>query len=183
MVVAIHQPNYLPWLGYFYKIWASEVFVFHDNIEFSKGNYHQRVYIRSSYTSMEKKFISVSLKRHSDFVLFKDLELNQDHDWQTKHLNILKNTYRQAPFFGTYFPEIEAILMNSRNEIYFSKFCIHLVKHILGLLAIERPFYISSNLPILPLKADYYNAAIVKYLDGSVYLSGIGGRLYQKETT
>jgi hypothetical protein len=51
MTIAIHQPNYLPWLGYFYKIYASDVFVFHDAVEFSKASYTKRCKIRMHKSS------------------------------------------------------------------------------------------------------------------------------------
>lgn len=39
MIVAIHQPNFLPWLGYFYKMLMADIFVFLDCVPFSKGGY------------------------------------------------------------------------------------------------------------------------------------------------
>src|SRR3546814_3690829 len=45
MIVAIHQPNYLPWLGYFHKIARADVFVFLDDVQFSKNGYTNRVRI------------------------------------------------------------------------------------------------------------------------------------------
>lgn len=50
MIVAIHQPNYLPWLGYFQKIAQSDIFVFLDDVQFTKGGYTNRVHIAESLT-------------------------------------------------------------------------------------------------------------------------------------
>ena len=47
MTVAIHQPNYFPWVGYFYKIKAADIFIFLDDVDFSKGSYTNRCRIRS----------------------------------------------------------------------------------------------------------------------------------------
>ncbi|MEC8198310.1 MAG: WbqC family protein, partial [Pseudomonadota bacterium] len=47
MIVAIHQPNYFPWLGYFRKMIEADVFIFLDDVQFSKGSYTNRVGIRS----------------------------------------------------------------------------------------------------------------------------------------
>jgi WbqC-like protein family len=41
--VAIHQPNFLPWLGYFQKIYASDIFIFHDAVEFTKRSFTQQI--------------------------------------------------------------------------------------------------------------------------------------------
>ena len=46
MIVAIHQPNFLPWMGYFWKIAHVDRFVFLDNVQFSKGSYQNRVKVK-----------------------------------------------------------------------------------------------------------------------------------------
>ena len=47
MKVAIHQPNYLPWMGYFHKMHHADVFIFLDDVQFTKGSHINRVKILS----------------------------------------------------------------------------------------------------------------------------------------
>ncbi|MBK8563691.1 MAG: WbqC family protein [Saprospiraceae bacterium] len=61
-IVAIHQPNYFPWLGYFYKIAACDVFVFHDNVEHSKRYPTRRTLIRKSAEDIAPIWLTVPLK-------------------------------------------------------------------------------------------------------------------------
>ena len=47
MIVAIHQPNYLPWLGYFYKMVKADIFVLLDNVQYEKNGYTNRCQIKT----------------------------------------------------------------------------------------------------------------------------------------
>ena len=59
--VAIHQPNYLPWLGYFAKIKKCDIFVFLDDVQFSKNSWQNRVHIKSPNG---KQFLTQPLNKH-----------------------------------------------------------------------------------------------------------------------
>ena len=60
--IAIHQPNYLPWLGYFYKIANSDVFVFLDDVQFSKNSYTNRVQVFGKDEKM--RWLTVPVSAH-----------------------------------------------------------------------------------------------------------------------
>jgi hypothetical protein len=178
MTVAIHQPNYFPWLGFFYKIYASDVFVFHDNVEHSKRYPSRRTRIRKASGSEESCWLTVPLKKHSDFTLIKDLEIDHSQDWQGKHLRKIRNSYYGSPFFNEVFPSIESWFGASERVDSLAGLNIFLVKNILEMLGIEREIRWSSELPVEG-KGSEYNVGLVKYLGGTVYLSGKGGSNYQ----
>ena len=177
-VVAIHQPNYLPWPGFFYKIFASDIFVFHDNVEHSKRYPTRRTRIRKAIHSKEPCWLTVPLKKHSDFTLIKDLEIDHSQDWQGKHLRKIRNSYARTPFFGEFFPKLEEWLSATRQFDLLAEMNVYLVNNILERLGIERKILRSSDLPAEG-KGSSYNVALVKYLGGRVYLSGKGGSNYQ----
>lgn len=184
MKIAIHQPNYLPWLGYFYKIWVSEKFVFHDNVEYTKKSFTKRVCIRKYPDTDTTNYLSVPLKHHSDFELIKDLKICNNINWREKHLNKVYYVYHRAPFFDAFFPMYKQILTD-KNPL--DDTLVHLnttlIKAIMQVLGINTPLYYSSHLPISVLKADFYNAEIAQFLGGTHYVSGTGAQNYQSQLT
>ena len=183
MIIAIHQPNYLPWLGYFYKIWASDIFVLHDNVEFTKQSFTKRVFIRKSANSTEATYLSVPLKKHSDFIFIKNLKISTEQNWQKSHLNKIYNTYHRAPFFNNYYPIISKTLLDSYLTESLAELNKKLILNILNILNIDSQIVMSSDLPLSGYRADEFNAAIVAHLGGSVYISGTGAKKYQSENT
>ena len=182
-IIAIHQPNYMPWLGYFCKIWASDTFVLHDNVQYTKQGFTKRVFIRKTSNTTDLTYLSVPLKRHSDFTLIKDLEICLLQNWQTKHLNKIYNTYHKAPFFDLYFPQIAQVIVQSRYIKDLKMLNYQLIHCLMNCLNIKTTLLFSSELPISGLRADEYNAAIVHYLGGNAYISGAGAVKYQTEFT
>ena len=103
MTIAIHQPNYLPWMGYFLKIASCDAFIFHDAVTLNIKGYTRRTQIRNS-DSEEPKKLSVSLKSASQNTLIKDIHDSEHVDWRTMHLTQIEKTYQQSPYFEEVFP-------------------------------------------------------------------------------
>jgi WbqC-like protein family len=183
MIVSIHQPNYIPWLGYFYKIWASDAFVLHDNVEYTKQSLTKRVFIRKEPNTLSRVYLSVPLKKHSDFALIRELEICNIQNWQKKHLNKIYNIYHKAPFFKKYYPIIQKTIELSHDLKHMADLNKFLIFNVLDILDINKPIYVSSQLPIKGFKADEYNAEIVKKIGGDCYISGVGAKKYQIENT
>lgn len=183
MTISIHQPNYLPWIGYFYKIWASDIFILHDNVEYTKHSFTKRVFIRKYPAISEKDYLIVPLKRHSDFALISDLKMCHEQNWQQKQINKIYYVYHKAPFFKDYFPILEQSILASRDLAYMADFNKNLILDILGFLNIDRKIVLSSELPIRGFQADEYNAELVAYMGGDLYISGTGAKKYQFNMT
>jgi hypothetical protein len=183
MIVSIHQPNYIPWLGYFYKIWASDAFVLHDNVEYTKQSFTKRVFIRKEPNTLSRVYLSVPLKKHSDFALIRELEICNLQNWQQKHLNKIYYIYHKAPFFKQYYPIIQKTIESSQDLTHLADLNKFLIFNVLDILDIDKPIHISSQLPLKGFKADEYNAEIVKEVGGDAYMSGVGAKKYQAENT
>jgi hypothetical protein len=181
--VAIHQPNYLPWLGYFYKIWLADVFIFHDRVEYTKRSFIKRVQIRTISPDMPAILLSVPLCRHSDFALIADLQIDHTQNWQAKHLNLLKNHYAKSPNFSTVLPMVAAWLQKSKDITTLADWNIFLISAIFKYLNVsEKKFLRSSEIVELSdLKADAYNLALAQYCNATTYISGIGAKKYQSD--
>jgi len=95
MIVSIHQPQYLPWLGYFDKIERSDIFVFLDNVQFKKNEWQNRNKIK---TSEGWQWLSVPVI-HKFMQKISEVKINNTVWWGKKHLNALITNYSKAPFF------------------------------------------------------------------------------------
>jgi WbqC-like protein family len=100
MMVAIHQPQYLPWLGYIDKIDRSDSFVILDSVQFKKNEWQNRNRIKSA---RGWQWLTVPvLHRHPEKI--RDVRINNAVDWRRKHLQALEINYSRAPYFQDYIP-------------------------------------------------------------------------------
>jgi len=178
MIVAIHQPNYLPWLGFFYKIYASDVFVFHDDVEFSKASYTKRCMIRKEKHSTETTWLSVPVKKHHTGTRISQIKLSLDRDWQLKHLRKVENTYGTAPCFDANFSWLREILMVKTADDSLAGNNIRLILAIAERLGLKTRFSKSSELS-LNGSGNVLNFSIASQLGATEYLAGTGSRKYQ----
>ena len=87
MIVSIHQPNYIPWAGYFHKIANSDVFVIFDDVQFPRGK--DWIFRNKIKTESGEKWLSVPVKNKNKFLKINEIEINNDIEWQKKHINAL----------------------------------------------------------------------------------------------
>ena len=106
MKVAIHQPQYLPWLGYFDKLDSADVFILLDTVQFKKHEWQNRNRIR---TKEGWQWLTVPIidrfPERIDLV-----EINSRTDWQRKHCQALRLHYGGSPFWNPLGPELLALL-------------------------------------------------------------------------
>lgn len=109
-IVSAIQSSYIPWKGYFDIIHDSDVFVFYDNVQFTRKSW--RVRNRIKLTNGRTDWITIPIGDvhiHSQHPLIEEIELPQDASWMEQHLMRIKNNYRQAPFFHSVFPVLESL--------------------------------------------------------------------------
>jgi len=177
MIVAIHQPNFIPWLGYFYKIYKSDVFVFLDNVQFTKNSFQNRTRVKASQGPIWLTEPVLTKGRFGQ--LTNEVEFNNSIPWRKKHLRTLEVNYKKSSHFDNFFSKLQ--------EIYFKKewkmlveFNIELTKFVCSELGFKKRFEIASKLGVTG-KATELLINICKKLGADVYLSGSGGRKYQRE--
>ncbi|MBN2009908.1 WbqC family protein [candidate division KSB1 bacterium] len=175
MKVAIHQPNFLPWIGYFYKMANADRFVFLDNVQFSKGSYTNRVLIKTN--NGDSMWLTVPIDRASGKII-DQVKVNSETDWRKKHLATLRQHYGKAKFFDTYFPQIEEVYQ--KNHEYLSEFNSDLIVLLHKILSLNSELYFSSKMETDGRSTDLL-VDICKKLEATEYLSGRGGVKYQDE--
>ncbi len=107
MRVAIHQPNYLPWLGYFDKILRCDVFVFLDRVQMSVQSYTQRVQILSRGIPL---WLTVPIRKKGLFgQSIAEVECNSLVPWRRKHLGTIQANYGREAHFREVFQDLKGV--------------------------------------------------------------------------
>ncbi|HQI69627.1 MAG TPA: WbqC family protein [Bacteroidales bacterium] len=171
MIAAIHQPNFLPWIGYFHKIKNSDIFVFLDDVQFEQGKtFTSRTKI---ICSGAENWLTVPIKKKSELKDIKDTSVDDNFIWKKKHLKTLQLNYCKAPFFEEVFSILEKNY--NTNGIYITDYNIPLITDICEYLNIKTQFICSSHIvQSNDLKGWDKILAIILELKADFYLSGSG---------
>lgn len=175
-VLASHQPDFFPWMGYFYKIFQSDVFVFSDNVQYSKSARHN---YNDILTGNGPQRITLPIHYHCADI--NKIEIAADDKIIEKMLKTLKFAYGKAKYFDTVYPVIEELLKRattSKSLADFNYMCILDFCHRFGIG--DKKFFRSSNLD-LQNKRDARIIEMCKLLNADVYVSGEGAKDYHIE--
>lgn len=93
---AIMQPTYLPYLGYFQLMAASDVFVFLDDVQFARRSWQSRNRI---LTANGELMLTVPVKKHDRDTPISAIEIDDSQGWRDKHLAAMRHTYGKRPGF------------------------------------------------------------------------------------
>jgi hypothetical protein len=178
-IVSIHQPNFIPWLGYFYKIYASDEFVILDNVDYQSGNSSSITNRTKIKTNNGELMISVPVKKNEQSKLIMDMEIDNRQPWKAKMLKTIQFTYAKAPFFKTIFPEFEQLLNQQWDKL--SDLNSTLIIFICGKLNIQTQTIKASEMGLNDEDKNGRIIEICKKLNATVYLSGNGARKYNDE--
>lgn len=173
MLISVHQPNYLPWLGYFHKIEASDAFVFLDTVQYPRGN---NVANRNKIkTAQGAQYLTVPISipkgRRGKVSYLKAAAT--DARWKTSHLKTLQMAYGRAPHFERHFDDLAALL---QRDLPFVELNMALIRYFLDQLSISTPVQRLSELGIEPVGKSQLVVDICQRLGADAYLSGQGAR-------
>ena len=177
MRVAVMQPYFFPYIGYFQLIRSVDLFILYDNIKYTKKGWINRN--RFLLNGADSVF-SVPLRKDSDFLDVKDRALADNFD-RRKLANQLREAYRRAPHFDQAFPVVESAIMSPRENLF--DYVRASVTDVCGYLGINTRITASSGIAVDPaLKAEARVLALCKAVGASTYVNAIGGRkLYSRE--
>jgi len=172
MIVSIHQPQYLPWLGYFDKIDKADAFVLLDNVQFKKNEVQNRNKIK---TAAGEQWLTVPVMYQFP-QLINEVEINNRERWQHKQQQALISNYKKAPHWSALEAFFTDLFQSQWQTI--SQLNIHVVKKLVEILGITTPLHIASEMGQFPEDPDERLIAITKYFGADTYLAGSGGRNY-----
>jgi len=170
--VAIHQPNYLPWSGYFHKIARCDVFVYLDAVQYPRGqSFGARNRIK---TPNGAAFLTIPVsvpKQHDGKAPYTEVGFADDR-WKEKHLKTVTGSYRRAPHYDEVYALYERELQPDRP---FVELTIGLIEAFCGYLGIEtKRVRLSDTVETAHQKTDLI-VDICQALGADAYLSGTGG--------
>lgn len=177
MKIAIHQPDYIPYLGYFYKMYLSDVFIFLDDSQYQKNYLNNRNKIK---TPQGWIYLTIPVERKNGL----DTNINEtrtidEKGWKEKHLKTLEMNYKKCPYFDEIFPEIKYIIMQDYKSL--SELNEALLIHIAKRFNILPEIVANSSDLHLTTKKEERVLDIIKHYGADEYISGNGARQYQKE--
>jgi WbqC-like protein family len=177
MRLAIMQPYFFPYIGYFQLIAAVDLFIVYDNIKYTKKGWINR---NRMLQNGKDVMFSLPLKSDSDNLDVCERELAADFN-RDKLLNQFNGAYRRAPYFTQTFPLVEQIVRYEDKNLF--RFLHHSIVRTCEHLGITTEIRISSRIAIdHDLKNQDKVLALCAAVGARTYMNAIGGReLYSKE--
>lgn len=132
MKVAVMQPYFFPYIGYFQLIRAVDVFCPYDRIAFQKRGWAHHNHILSPGRPPNR--IGLRVRGKSSFRLIADLQLDDSTPWRRQLLKTLRCSYGRRPFFDESYPFLEELMLTGLSSLSeFNKHCIIRTAQHLGL--------------------------------------------------
>jgi len=175
--VAIAQPTYLPWLGYFDLIDQVDTFVLLDTVQFDRQSWQQRNRIKGPSGLQWLSVPVVFRGRHDQKI--KDVEIREAEFWR-RHLRAVEVNYRRAPFFDIYFPQLSAILQAFPAGACLADLNLRLLRWLAEVLGVHTPLLSASSLQMQGKRTKLL-ANICLTLGAGQYVSPIGSAAYLLE--
>jgi hypothetical protein len=174
MKIALMQPYFMPYIGYFQLINAVDKFIFFDNANFIKQGW------------INRNNILLNQQRHRFYLPIKNISSNrsiaettiaeQPHNWQKKLLKKVAQAYQKAPFFDTIYPNIEKILRGCAGQCV-ADVAIESIEQTLGYIGVEKTLirsegkYNNKHLKLTPKVID-----ICQKEGATTYINAFGGQ-------
>jgi hypothetical protein len=175
--VAIMQPYFFPYIGYFQLISAVDLFIVYDNIKYTKKGWINRNRMLQNGKDI---LFSLQLRSDSDYLDVCERELSAEFS-RDRLLNQIKGAYQRAPYFAGSFPLVEKIIRYEDNNLF--RFLHNSLNKICEHLDITTEIRVSSGIPINhDLKNQDKVLALCDAVGANTYINSIGGKeLYSKE--
>ncbi len=171
-MIAIMQPTFLPWIGYFKMIASVEKFIFLDNVQFERHSWQSRNKIKLE----NKEFLlTLSCQKAPLKTMIKDIKLDKNQKWKNKLLKTLIQAYSKSINFEKYFPYIEKTIKESSN---LADLNTNLIAYFCKELGIKTPLFRTSELNIDLRKKEKGLVDICNYFNDNLYLSTQGSKDY-----
>ncbi|MBA3867850.1 MAG: WbqC family protein [Anaerolineae bacterium] len=171
--VVISQPMFFPWVGMLEQIKLSDVYIYYDDVQFSKGSFTNRVQIK---TADGFKWLTVPVNIEFGQTI-REVRADERHDWRTKHLAFLEQTYRDAPFVREMLTLVQTVYERPLETI--AEISIASTQSLCTYFDLTNTteFMVSSTLNIGG-HGSRRVLDIVRHVAGDIYITGHGAKDY-----
>lgn len=171
--VAILQPGFLPWLGFFDQMLRCDVFVYYDDVQFDKHGWRNRNRIKAPSGPLWVTVPVLHSGKQGQRIV--DAEVDNNKGWARKMVATIRQNYARAPHLAGYLPELEQLLVAPW------RFLIDLDLAIIDLMCrwfeLKRPVFRASALGVEGDKSGRL-LAICQRFSATKYLSGNAAQDY-----
>lgn len=171
MIVAVHQPHFLPWLGYLDRMRHADLFIVLDHVQFERRNYQNRTRFRMNG---EAQWLTVPVVQQSqkEIITGKRIDNTDTRGWGARHFQTLRHAYRQAPHFKDYAGELQALLERRWDRLAdLDQATLDFLREALD---IRTPLVSSTSLAPAGAKSELI-LELCKAVGADTYLAGMGG--------
>lgn len=171
----ILQPAYLPWLGFFKQMYICDIFVYLDNVQYTKNDWRNRNRIKTK-SGIQWLSVPVSFKFGQKI---NEVRINNSYPWHKKHFQALKTWYGKSSFFNIYSEELEQILYKKRT--YLIELDIELTQWLIEKIGLNSKIVLSSDLSIDSKDRQLRLIEMCKALNCDFFYEGKSGKNYIDE--
>jgi len=175
--VVIHQPDFVPYIGFFHRFLYSDLFIVLDHVQFVDGTSRAWTHRDRIKTEVGPQWLSLSITKTSSRMPINEIALSERVDWRSQHLRVIERCYKKAPFYDEIFPHVSYLY--SGTSTMMAEFNLESIKLLMSLFDVQRPMILSSSLRPKGSRSDLLVDLLLKV--GAVrYLSGQGARGYME---
>jgi hypothetical protein len=172
IIVGIHQPEHLPWMGFFNKMMKCDVFVLLDNVQYEKNYFQNRNRVRSKYQWQWLTIPVITSGKSSQAI--NDVLIDNKSNWKKKYIDTIYINYHNSEYYNKYSDFLELYL----NEWeYLVDINTKIIKYFINILNIDTKLLYASDLDISGEKSELL-LDICKETGATTYLSGTSGKSY-----
>lgn len=173
--VVIHQPDFLPWLGYFHRLLKADLFIALDHVQFVTGTSRSWTHRDMIKTPQGAKWLSLRVQKAPFGTPIRDILLAPGTDWRRDNLNMVRENYRKSPYFDEVFPRLEQLYAQPGEAM--ADMNLASLDLLEEMLDVKTPRLISSQMSpqgaSTPMLVD-----LLKKAGATRYISGQGARAY-----
>lgn len=170
----IHQPDFMPYIGFFHRLLQADILILLDHVQFVNHGSRSWTHRDKIKTANGECWLTINVKKAPHGTPINQIEL-ADNDWREKNLNLVRENYHGAAYFAELFSRVQALYaMPYKRLVDFNTASIRMLMEWFG---IEIPMINSSDMQPNGRKNELL-VDLLKKAGANRYLSGLGARNY-----